>query len=456
MTTTMRHSRTHTRGGRRGPAVTDRAAHPQGVRGRKRERGLALVTVLIVIALTLVISNEFGTSTNTDMIAAANYRDEMRAHFLARSAQNLGELVIQVQAQVDKARAQIGPVQITDYADQLILPFCGDNEQVQDAVGFSTRDMVGLGAEVGTCGFNGPFETEDNKINLNCANNPAMAPIIKSALEALFYFPAYDPIFDEPDAEGWRRDRQMQVTAILDYIDRDFVRGVAQAGGGASEDYGYESLKDRYEAKNTYVDTLGEIKLVRGVDDRFWSVFGDAFTVYGDCKINLAAVTNPQLIAAVLMLSVPQDKQNQPTYLDPRKLFMLAGLVAKARQFGQTFDKADEFVSFVRDPMSSVSNIAGAGGMAGGAAGQALSQGLGLPPGERVGLEIDAKLLAQVATFEARRTYRIEAWGEIERKASLFPPIRKTITGVWNTRVVPSNIRRPQTHRGAWVFLRED
>ncbi len=430
---------------------------------RNRERGIALMTVMIAIAITLVMTNEFGQSTNTDMVAAANYRDEMRAHFLARSAQNLAELVIQVQAQVDKARAQIGPVQITDYADQLILPFCGDAEQVQDAIGFSTSDMEGLGADIGTCGFNGPFETEDNKINLNCANAPAMAAIIKSAVDALVYFQAYDPIFEEADAEGWRRDRQTQVNALLDYIDRDSTRGVAAPGVAAGgEDYGYESLKDRYEAKNTYVDTLGELKLVRGVDDRFWSVFGNAFTIYGDCKINLAAVTNPQLIAAVLMLSVAKDKQNQPTYLDPRKLFMLAGIVAKAKQFGESFEKADEFVSFVKDPTTAVSAIAGSGGLAGSAASQALTGGLGLPPGEKIGLEIDAKLLAQIATFEARRTYRVEAYGEIERKqknadgSPVFPSIRKTITGVWNTRVVPSNVRRPQGFRGTWQYLRED
>jgi general secretion pathway protein K len=370
--------------------------------------------------------------------------------------------VIQLQTQVDKARAQIGPVQITDYADQLILPFCGDNEQVQDAIGFSTADMEGLGADVGTCGFNGPFETEDNKINLNCANSPAMAAIIKSALEALVYFQAYDPIFEEADAEGWRRDRQTQVNALVDYIDRDSTRGVAAPGvAGGGEDYGYESLKDRYEAKNTYVDTLGELKLVRGVDDRFWSVFGNAFTIYGDCKINLAAVTNPQLIAAVLMLSVAKDKQNQPTYLDPRKLFMLAGIVAKAKQLGESFEKADEFVTFVKDPNAAVMSIAGSGGLAGSAASQALTSGLGLPPGEKVGLEIDAKLLAQIATFEPRRTYRIEAWGEIERKQKMsdgspvFPAIRTTITGVWDTKVVPQNVRKPMP-KGAWVYLRED
>ncbi|HEY6035859.1 MAG TPA: hypothetical protein VIV58_16405, partial [Kofleriaceae bacterium] len=64
---------------------------------RKNQRGIALVTVLIAIAITLVISNEFGTTTSTDMIAAANYRDQVRSKFLAASAQNLGELVIRIQ-----------------------------------------------------------------------------------------------------------------------------------------------------------------------------------------------------------------------------------------------------------------------------------------------------------------------------------------------------------------------
>jgi len=428
---------------------------------RVRERGIALVTVLIAIAITLVMTNEFGTSTNTDMIAAANYRDEMRAHFLARSAQNLSELVIQVQMQVDKARQTIGPVQITDYADMIVMPFCGDREQVEDALGFSTADVPGLSSDIGTCGFNGPFETEDNKINLNCANVlGAIAQRTKTALDALLYFQAYDPIFEESDAEGWRRDRATQVTAILDYIDRDTTRGVAANQAGASEDYGYESLKDRYEAKNNYIDTLGEAKLIRGVDDRFWNVFGNAFTVYGKCTINLGAVNNPQLIAAVLMLSAKNP--NDPTLVDPRKLFILAGVVAKAKQMGESFTEIKEFVAFVKDPMASLTALASTGGMAGSAAGNALTQGLGIPPGEKVGMELDEKLLGQIVTFEPRRTYRVEAYGEIARKqlnadgSPVFPPIRKTITGVWNTKVVPSNVRRPQTYNGAWEFLRED
>ena len=80
---------------------------------------------------------------------------------------------------------------------------------------FSAKEVPGLGAEVGTCGFNGPFETEDDRINLNCANVPASFPVIKSALDALLFFQAYDPVFEEADAEGWRRiDKAEIVTAL--------------------------------------------------------------------------------------------------------------------------------------------------------------------------------------------------------------------------------------------------
>src|SRR5436190_21682608 len=71
---------------------------------RARQRGVALVAVMIAIAITLVISDEFGTSTNSDLMAAANYRDQMRSHFLARSALSLSELVIRVQGRIDNVQ----------------------------------------------------------------------------------------------------------------------------------------------------------------------------------------------------------------------------------------------------------------------------------------------------------------------------------------------------------------
>ncbi|MFN0248704.1 MAG: hypothetical protein ACKV2T_17580 [Kofleriaceae bacterium] len=428
-------------------------------RRRRRRRGVALVTVLLAIAFTIVLSNQFGSSTNIDLIASANYRDQMRAHFLARSASNLSELVIRLQQRIDNVKELRGTVQITDFADQVLLAFCGSSEEVMAAVGFDSTTARGLGADVGTCGIVGQITTEDDKLNLNCANgNDATAATLKSAMDALVYFPAYDPVFEEADAEDWRRDRAQQVASIMDYIDSNTLRNRDR---GTTEDYGYESLKDNYKAKNNYIDTLGEVKLARGVDDRFWTLFGSAFTTYGGCKVNISALSNSQLIAAILYLSAKNP--NDPLLQNPQKLFLLAGLVAKAKQFGMQFTNTDDFVEFVKDPAGQLGALAGQSSLAGSAANAAVSAGIpGLPPGEKIGLELDKAKLGQMVTAGPRRTYRVQAWGEIERKqksadgSPVFPPIRSTITGVWDTRVVLQNARKPPQPKGAWVFMRED
>lgn len=428
----------------------------RGAGAPRGQRGIALIMVLVAMAIVLVITTDFGTATNVDTMASANYRDQMRAHFLARSSLDLAELVIRLQMRLDNIKMLRGKVQITDFADQIMLAFCGTPEEVQGAIGLSSDMTKGLGADIGSCGVQGSIRTDDDKININCANGTdATALTLKAALDALVFFPAYDPVFEEPDADGYRRDRQTQVAAIIDYVDTNTLR---LRDRGTTEDYGYESLKDPYKAKNTYLDTVGEIKLARGVDDRFWALFGGAFTVYGGCKTNLSAITNSQLIAAILSLTAKNPAD--PILQNPAKLFELAGMVARARQFGMTFATLDDFISFVKDPSSAVSMVAGQTSGAGSAAQTALSSGqLG---GQKLGMELDKAKLSQMASAGPRRTYRLEAWGEVEAKQKngdgtpVFPPIRSTITGVWDTKVVNQNARKPPVPNGAWVFLRED
>ena len=87
---------------------------------------------------------------------------------------------------------------------------------------------------------------------------------------------------------------------------------------------------------------------------------------------------------------------------------------------------------------------------------------MGIMPGEKIGLELDAKKLGTIAIAGPRRTYRIEAYGEIARKQTdnegraVFPPVRTTINGVWDTKFVPQNVRKQPVPKGAWVFSRED
>ena len=417
-----------------------------------KERGIALVMVMIAISIVLAITNQFATNATIDMIAAANYRDQMRAHFLARTALDVSELVIKIQRGVE---GQMKGVDLTTYADQLMMAFCGNRSEISEALGVPVDRVKGLGSEIGNCGLLPAISTDDAKINLNCAENQSVKESLSKRLASLLYFSAYDPVFNEADAEDWRRDRETQVSALMDYVDKDSTRGQSR---GTGEDYGYESLRDSYKAKQTYLDTVGEIRLIRGVDDRFWTLFGDSFTTYGGCKLNLAAVDNVGLMASTLMLAA--DNENDPLLRDQGRLWTLASIIIKAREFGITHDKTDEFISFVKDPLESFGKWASKRGGQSGAA----ANPFGLPPGEKIGMVLSKTKLESIASVDKKRTYRVTAWGEINRAQvddkgnPIFPPVRRTITGVWDFKATPQNRRKSaggSNDGGAWVFLKE-
>jgi general secretion pathway protein K len=407
-----------------------------------RQRGVALLAASVAIAIVTVFTTEFTTNTNVDWAAATNARDDMRAHFLARSGMNLAELIIKVQTDVlDKNRNLLGDIQLADFMPMFMGAFGGEKEEVQafaDLLGRSADDLKGLGVEIG--GFEVEIGTDDDKINLNCARgSDQIKRSLQTKLEALVYFDIYNPVFENPDAEGYRRDRAQQVAAMIDYIDLDSRRADSE---GASEDYGYQTLKDRYKAKNNYIDTVDEIKLARGVDDRFWTLFGDRFTVYGDCKENLSALDNVMQIASLIFITAKD--QNDPVLSDMRKLFALAQRVAEARQWGMPFDSQQSFIDFVKDPNAAFGELLSASGLSETAGAQLPTNQI---PVE--GVELDRNKLNQVTRTGPRRTYRVTTRAHIDT-------LEKTIVGVWDKDTTNQNPRGPEYTRGAWVFWREE
>lgn len=418
--------------------------------GRHNERGVAIIAVAVAIVFLVAMTVEFDTNTNVDSIAAANARDDVRAHFLARSGVNLGRLMIEVQTQVlDRYRKQLGNVQIGDFVPLIIGGFGGSPEEVQamsQLLGGNQGEAIkGLGVSAGQ--FDVQMGTEDGKININCGGgvNVRQQETVKAQLEALLYFKAFDPLFEKPDGEGWQRDRATQVAAMIDYVDKDRARFGAS---GSPEDYGYETLRDDYEAKNNYLDSVGEIRQMRGVDDRFWTLFGGQFTVYGGCQVNLAAVEDPKLIASVIFLAAKNP--DDPVLRDTVKLWRLAKLIIEARSFGFFWDDLKQFADFVKDPAGQLGALVG-GDPAAAAAAVPGAQGLLQTLEQIEGVELDQAKLGQIATVGPRRTYRIEATAQIGPQARRTI---KTITAVWDTSVVPQNARTPGS-KGAWVFWKE-
>jgi hypothetical protein len=421
------------------------------------QRGVALIAVTVALSLTAVLVSDFSTNTTVDMRAAANVEADMQAHFLARSAMNLSELVIRVQTDlVDKLNTQLkADIQIADYTGLFIGAFGGSQDEVADMaamLGAAGGEIKGMGVQPGAS-FDVQLTTDDGKINLNCANRGGVGADAKNLavkLQSLFYPEAYNPIFESEDAEGYRRDRNQQVEAIIDYIDRDQTRFDATSlatSVGAPEEYGYETLRDKYKPKNNYLDSVGEIKLIRGVDDRFWKLFGGNFTIYGDCQENLAAINDPKQLASIIALAA--KSQDDAVLRDPQKLWTLAVLVVKAREVGFHFSDLGQFSSFVADPMAQIEALGVDPSVAMSMLGMTTTQ-----PVE--GVELDPTKLQQIVKTGARRIYRVEG-------TATYDQLEKRIVGVWDTKLTRQNTRSMGAGSttgggasGAWVYWREE
>ena len=73
-----------------------------------RERGVAMLIVITWLALMISVIGEFTYGTSVDAAQAANARDELRAHYLARSSVNLARLLIKIQQQyIDPIMGQL-------------------------------------------------------------------------------------------------------------------------------------------------------------------------------------------------------------------------------------------------------------------------------------------------------------------------------------------------------------
>ena len=75
----------------------------------RRERGAALLLVLMVVAVVTVLATELAYDTRVSLQIAANARDELRASYQARGAVALSRLVLHFQQRLDQAGGRRGP-----------------------------------------------------------------------------------------------------------------------------------------------------------------------------------------------------------------------------------------------------------------------------------------------------------------------------------------------------------
>ena len=113
--------------------------------------------------------------------------------------------------------------------------------------------------------------------------------------------------------------------------------------GFSDENAAYDRYEPRYKAKNGRFDSLDELYMVRGVNDRFMAAFGDRLTIWPDinAKLNINTDDPQQMLTNILIAAV---NPNDPSLRDPRLLQTILQEIQLRKMFSFFGMSAQDFV----------------------------------------------------------------------------------------------------------------
>ena len=341
---------------------------PESLGGRK---GVALIMVLTVVVILTVVSVEYQYESRVYIQTVSNFRDKLRARYMAKSAIEFTRLILYLQGTVDTmikrfwknnppkiqlwqlipidsdlARAVAGGMFSMQEQESLLSnTVLGAGLDEEDSAAQKTADdfnAISFGESEGFGSFEGHFHAEikdeESKINVNVRpNNQREVQLMKAELERLFSPVKNNPLFENPDRHGQYHDRQEIIHAIIDWIDPDNNRSGFETGDESSR---YDFLDEPYPSKNHMMDTMEELQLVAGIDDRFWRMFSDSLTVYRTAKININT-------AGVEVLRALLEQHLEPPIPPEDEMFRIIDQIMDFRLQNGGFWNERAFVNFL-------------------------------------------------------------------------------------------------------------
>jgi general secretion pathway protein K len=408
---------------------------------RRNERGVAMLIVIIAIAVLTVVGTEFAYNSRVDLQLAANHRDEIRAHYLAKSAIGFSRLMLRFQKQLDQtpipdlgsmlgalsgagAPAGAGVPQPQSMSLQLWRMAKIDchllkglvRQETEEDLPRSSGTSSGFDDEYPKLaerqqarsfgGFEGCFSAqisdEEERLNLAKLDAPGLTSraLMMRAIE-LFNDKRFEFLFEREDQNRVKVSPNDTLIAIRDWIDEDEVQSTINLNpqgepflrGFSDEDMAYQSYTPRSQAKNARFDSLDELYRVHGVNDGFMAAFRDRVTVYPDINSRLNVNTDDPVLLYMAIRSVADPLRPDPRLDDPAFIDTVIQKIRAARVFAIFGMSVTDFVGIV----------------------------------ESAGVAVNASIKSNVAqnrmVGDKSNTYRIQAVGEAGA-------VQKTITVV--------------------------
>jgi general secretion pathway protein K len=225
---------------------------------KKSERGVALLVTMMALALMTLLVMDFTTSASLGYRSAAGQANELRAEYLARSAVSVGLSLLSTDAKLD-ALAK------TPH-DGLDEPWAQPYPPLPLGGGITQVSII----------------DEARKLDINMLINPRNGqpnPEYAAIIERLFTNIGVSPAL---------------IPAIVDWLDPDSI----ESPGGAEADY-YLRLIPPYEPRNGPMPTIGDLRMIRGVDDATFFRLQQFLTAAPEPRVNINTAP-PEVIAALV------------------------------------------------------------------------------------------------------------------------------------------------------------
>jgi general secretion pathway protein K len=228
---------------------------------RKYDRGIALLATLLAVSLMTLLVVEFSTAAALAYRAAANQANELRAYYLARSGIEVG-LSVLAQDSLSQAAAKYPHASLDQVWAQPIAPIAVDGGTVSISIVDEERKLD----------INKLFDQQKRE------PDEQFAAVITRLLSNLGLSPALVPI-------------------LIDWLDPDGI----ESDGGAEADY-YLRLMPPYEPRNGVMPTIGDLRMLKGMDDATFLRLSRYLTTVdaggGPCCIN-PNTAPPEVLAAL-------------------------------------------------------------------------------------------------------------------------------------------------------------
>ena len=297
--------------------------------GVQRERGIALIMVLGLLALVGSVVTDFQFSSRVDLQLAYNARDELQAEYNALSALRMRALILKQSRKLQQSLGSLmsmmgggaaggagaagaaggasvaggagGAAQSISAVLEMIPVECGLMSAITKKVdkGFGKNENEKEDFFPGECMATSESEHSKIAINLiaNSLNNRNV--LVQGMLLGLLSDARMRHFFEHDDRNGQHAETPLALLGnIVDYVDTDRN----QQGNFSDEDRLYQIGKDPYRVKNAPFDSVAELQLVYGVSDALYNLLKDRVSVYtSDPAIELS--TAP--IETIVLFGLP-------------------------------------------------------------------------------------------------------------------------------------------------------